>query len=311
MCASLPDTLNTTRLWLEPWGEQHTELLVRLSANPEVMRYIGAGKVWTRAEAAQIAAAQVRHWREHGFGWRPARAKRSGELIGFMALNRAGEGTVGLDRDEYELGWWLTPSVWGRGLAREGGLALCREAFGGLGAPSVVARIQPANARSIKVARAIGLVYDFSTTGRTGEPVDVYRLRATRRAADRATAPDMAALSEGEHVRANPSVEERDLERPLGDRGRLSDQLMQARFGHRALALLVGIDPVGCPERLAVELHPEPHRLAIGPRPHDQVQVAGPEPMDDLALRSIECRRLSLDRPIARQRPLVERQPWR
>jgi RimJ/RimL family protein N-acetyltransferase len=182
--------------------------------------------VWTRAEAEQIAAAQGRHWREHGFGWRPAREKSSGELIGFMALNLAGDGTAGLDRDEYELGWWLTPAVWGRGLAREGGSALCREALGGLGAPSVVARIQPANARSIKVARAIGLVQDFSTTGRTGEPVEVYRLRATGHAVHRGTTPEMAGLSEGEHVGANPGVEERDLERPLGDRGRLSDQLM-------------------------------------------------------------------------------------
>jgi RimJ/RimL family protein N-acetyltransferase len=271
MCASLPDTLDTTRLWLEPWGEQHTQLLLRLSTNPEVMRYIGAGAVWTRAEATRIAAAQGRHWREHGFGWRPAREKSSGELIGFMALNLAGDGTVGLDRDEYELGWWLTPSAWGRGLAREGGLALRQEAFAVLGAPSVVARIQPANARSIKVAHAIGLIYDFKTTGRTGEPVEVYRLRATRHAADRATTPDRAGLSEGEHVRANSGVEERDLERPLGDRGRLPDQLMQARFGHGALALRVGIDPVGCPERLAVELHAEPHRLAIRRRPHYQV----------------------------------------
>jgi RimJ/RimL family protein N-acetyltransferase len=180
MCASLPDTLETDRLRLEPWSERHTELLVRLSAEPEVMRYIGAGAVWTRPQAEQVAAAQRQHWKEHGFGWRPAREKSSGVLVGFIALNLAGEGTVGLDRDEYEIGWWLSPSVWGRGLAREGGLALCREAFATLGAPSVVARIQPDNGRSISVAQAIGLTHDFRTTGGAGEPVAVYRLRAAR-----------------------------------------------------------------------------------------------------------------------------------
>ena len=44
-----------------------------------------------------------------------------------------------------------------------------------LGAPSVVARIQPLNGPSIAVATAIGLSLDFRTTGPSGEPVAVYR----------------------------------------------------------------------------------------------------------------------------------------
>jgi RimJ/RimL family protein N-acetyltransferase len=188
-------TLETARLRLEPWGEQHTELLVRLSSNPEVTRFVGAGVPWTRAQAETIAAAQGRRWREHGFGWRPAREKSSGELIGFVALNLVGEGTAGLDRDEHEIGWWLAPSAWGRGFAREGALALCHEAFVVLGAPSVVARIQPANVRSIKVAQAIGLTREFTTTGTTGEPIEVYRLRATRSATDRVNTPGRTAAS--------------------------------------------------------------------------------------------------------------------
>jgi ribosomal-protein-alanine N-acetyltransferase len=98
-----------------------------------------------------------------------------------MALSFAGEGTAGLAADEYEIGWWLAPQAWGRGLAREGALAMRDEAFDALGAPSVVARIQPANAPSIAVAVAAGLRYDFSTTGKTGDPIDVYRLAAVDR----------------------------------------------------------------------------------------------------------------------------------
>ncbi|MEA2291656.1 MAG: hypothetical protein QOF17_676, partial [Solirubrobacteraceae bacterium] len=55
------------------------------------------------------------------------------------------------------------------------------EAFDALDAPSVVARIQPGNARSIAVAEAAGLEHDFSPTGKTGEPVAVYRLAAVDR----------------------------------------------------------------------------------------------------------------------------------
>jgi RimJ/RimL family protein N-acetyltransferase len=169
-----PATRETARLLLHPWGEEHTELLVRLSALPEVTRYVALGETWSRAKAEEAAAAARRHWSEHGFGWRPAADKASGELVGFMALSFAGEGIPGVAPDEYEIGWWLAPQAWGRGLAREGARAISDEAFE-LGAPSVVARIQPANARSIATARAAGLTYDFSTTGRSGEPVDVYR----------------------------------------------------------------------------------------------------------------------------------------
>jgi RimJ/RimL family protein N-acetyltransferase len=86
---------------LRPWGETHVELLVRLSSMPEVTRFVGSGVPWPRAKAEEAAAAQLRHWSDHGFGWRVAAEKATGDLVGFMALNFAGEGTVGLDAAEY------------------------------------------------------------------------------------------------------------------------------------------------------------------------------------------------------------------
>jgi RimJ/RimL family protein N-acetyltransferase len=138
-----PAALETARLLLHPWSEQHTELLVRLSAMPEVMRFVGPGVAWPRAKAEDVAAAQRQHWSEHGFGWRPATDKATGDLVGFMALNFAGEGTVGLDAAEYEIGWWLAPEAWDRGLAREGAQAMRDVAFDALDAPSVIAASSP------------------------------------------------------------------------------------------------------------------------------------------------------------------------
>lgn len=176
-------TLETPGLRLVRWDKPHTQLLVQLSSIPEVMRFIGSGVPWSRAKAEEVAAVQRQHWSQHGFGWRPATDKVTGHLVGFMALSFAGDGTAGLDATEYEIGWWLAPQAWGRGLAREGALAMRDEAFDALKAPSVVARIQPANAPSIAVAKATGLKYEFSTTGKTGEPVVVYRLAAVDRPA--------------------------------------------------------------------------------------------------------------------------------
>lgn len=171
--------IQTDRLVLVPWSAEHTELLARLSSIPEVMTFIGSGDLWSRAKAEEVASAARQHWAEHGFGWRAAIERAGGDYVGFLALNFAGEGTARVDADEYEIGWWIDPVVWGQGFAREGGAAIRDEALGGLNAPSVIARIQPSNDRSIAVAESLGLTYDFFTTGKFGEPVSVYRLTAS------------------------------------------------------------------------------------------------------------------------------------
>ncbi len=175
MTASLP--LRTARMTLDPWAESDFKLLGDLARTPAVMRYIGDGATWPDARIADVGAHVVEHWHRHGFGWRVARV--DGAAIGLIALNFAGEG-AGVDAAEYEIGWWLAPSAWGRGLAREGAAAVRDEAFGRVGAPSIVARIQPANAASLAVAAAIGLSHESESTGRGGEKIAVLRLTTDR-----------------------------------------------------------------------------------------------------------------------------------
>jgi [ribosomal protein S5]-alanine N-acetyltransferase len=170
-------TLRTDRLRLRPWAESDTGLLGTLAMTPAVMRYIGDGTTWSDARVHAVAAHNREHWRAFGFGWRVATLASDDAPIGFIALNFAGEGS-GVDAGEYEIGWWLAPTIWGRGLAREGAAALRDEAFERLGAPSIVARIAPANAASLAVAQAIGLRHDSESVGRGGEPIAVLRLSA-------------------------------------------------------------------------------------------------------------------------------------
>jgi RimJ/RimL family protein N-acetyltransferase len=181
------ETLRTARLHLEPWSDEASDLLGQLARTPAVVRYIGDGRPWSDARIADVVDLAQRHWASNGFGWRLAR--ESGTPVGFIALGYAGQG-AGIAADEYEIGWWLAPSAWGRGLAREGATAVRDEAFTRVGAPSIVARIQPANAASHAVARAIGLSRESQTRGRAGEPVDVLRLSAVEwRALPRSARP--------------------------------------------------------------------------------------------------------------------------
>lgn len=171
--------LETTRLRLDPWSKPHTGLLVRLAMTPEVMQFIGEGRVWSRQRAEDVAAHAREHWRRHGFGWRAAIDRETGVAVGVSMLNFAGEGS-GIEPGEYEIGWWLQPSAWGNGLAREGAIAIRDEAFCRVGAPSVVARIAPGNAASLSVATAIGLMAEGESRGRFGEPIAVLRLTVER-----------------------------------------------------------------------------------------------------------------------------------
>jgi hypothetical protein len=72
-------------------------------------------------------------------------------------------------------------------------------------------------------------------------------------------------------------AEERDLEGTVGDGAGLADELVQPLSGHRSVALVVNIGPVGRARRLPVEEHAEPHGRARYCRPHDHVEVAGVE----------------------------------
>jgi RimJ/RimL family protein N-acetyltransferase len=174
------ETLHTSRLRLEPWSEADTHHFGVLARTPAVVRYIGDGTTWTDARIHDVSERNVEHWRAHGFGWRNARLTGDGNArVGLIALSFAGEGS-GVDAAEYEIGWWLAPSAWGQGLAREGAAAVRDEAFERLGAPSVVARIQAANAASLAVAAASGLTYESESTGRAGEPFAVLRLDRER-----------------------------------------------------------------------------------------------------------------------------------
>ena len=147
-----------------------------MAADPRVVRYIGDGQCWSPQRIDEVSRIVTEHWRVNEFGWRVVVHREADEPVGFCMLNYLGEGTAGLDPREFEIGWWLVPAVWRQGLASEAAEAVCREAFERVGAPSVVARLQPDNHASAGVAARLGMSREFETTGRFGEVVSVYRL---------------------------------------------------------------------------------------------------------------------------------------
>jgi RimJ/RimL family protein N-acetyltransferase len=70
----------------------------------------------------------------------------------------------------------LDPAAWSRGIATEAASAIRDEAFSRLSAKRIVARLQPRNRASGRVAARLGMRLHGDAAGRSGERVSVYIL---------------------------------------------------------------------------------------------------------------------------------------
>jgi hypothetical protein len=107
-------------------------------------------------------------------------------------------------------------------------------------------------------------------------------------------------------VGVNTGIEKFDLEGVVRDGAALAHELIEAMLGDDAGTIRRRIDAVAIAGQSAVDSHTETHRLAVTVRPEHQMKVARVEAIDDASTCSIENRVLAVDRPIAREAPLVE-----
>jgi RimJ/RimL family protein N-acetyltransferase len=150
--------LRTERLVLRPWRDDDLVQFAAMSADLEVMRWIGAPL--TREQSDAVAARIRAGFEKHGFG--------------LLAVDVPGEATfagfVGLSVPAFEahftpcveIGWRLARVHQGRGYASEGALAVLAYAFGELGLDEVVSFTAASNEASRRVMERIGLARDPS-----------------------------------------------------------------------------------------------------------------------------------------------------
>ena len=108
-------TLETERLRLRMFRETDLDAYAAMSADPEVMRYLGAtGEPLTRREAWRQMAMFLGHWQLRGYGVWVVEERASGALVGRIGLFNP-DGWPGL-----ECIWTLARGAWGKGYATEG-----------------------------------------------------------------------------------------------------------------------------------------------------------------------------------------------
>ena len=170
------DVIETERLLLEALDASRLEEFVRLTADPQVMRYWGPGGAFTRDAAERNFAAALERLSEHGFGrrWLVAKPDRAG--LGFVDTKYFGDSCDDVSPDEIEIGWMVVRRAWGQGYATEAGAAIRDEAFDQLAVDSIVAVHHPANIASARIMEKLGMAFERDVVDANGWPYRLYRL---------------------------------------------------------------------------------------------------------------------------------------
>ncbi|MEM9441393.1 MAG: GNAT family N-acetyltransferase [Pseudomonadota bacterium] len=144
----------TPRLFLETWDLDDFEAFAAIARDADVMRFIAEGEPWPDSRIGWFMGKQAGLQETLGFCHWKMTDRTSRELLGFCGI--APLASVG----EIEIGWWLKPAHWQKGLAFEAAERVVRAAFDDYRIRRIVARAYRANTRSIALMERLGMTFD-------------------------------------------------------------------------------------------------------------------------------------------------------
>jgi RimJ/RimL family protein N-acetyltransferase len=150
--------IETERLRLRPWNDEDLLPFAKMNADPRVREYFPSLLSREESDASVVRFRQIRE--TDGFGFLAAELREKPTFIGFIGLQTMSFPLPGVSQPAVEIGWRLTPEVWGRGLATEGARAVLQVAFTQMQLAEVVAIAVPANLPSRRVMEKLGMTYD-------------------------------------------------------------------------------------------------------------------------------------------------------
>ncbi|MEP3279094.1 MAG: GNAT family N-acetyltransferase [Stappiaceae bacterium] len=165
----------TPRLLLQTWSLDDFDAFAVLARDPEVMRFISSGDTWSDAKIGWFMGLQSAYHETLGYCLWKLIDRADGAFIGFCGLAPLSM------LDETEIGWWLKPSYWRKGLASEAADEVARAAFEHHHLDRIVARAYRANAPSVAIMERLGMTFDRALdSGPAGEVV-LFKLNAPDR----------------------------------------------------------------------------------------------------------------------------------
>jgi RimJ/RimL family protein N-acetyltransferase len=159
--------LETERLLLRPLSLEDLDVFAAFYSDPEVMRYLGAGRTLSPDETAASFRRMLRSFELDGFGQLAVERAKNGELVGrcgFLVWNAEtltptteAEATA---PTELEIGYALGRDFWGQGYATEAATVVRDQALGPMGRTRLIAFVRPENLASARVAEKLGMRHE-------------------------------------------------------------------------------------------------------------------------------------------------------
>jgi len=147
----MPPILRTGRLVLRPFEHEDAADLLRVFAEPDVVRYWSSG-AWTDIAQAEAMIAEARQaYRDGGLARYAIALADTNRLIGICNLRGFFE-----QNRRCELGYALGRAYWGQGFAAEALEALLDHAFHVLDINRIEADIDPRNEASARLLEKLG-----------------------------------------------------------------------------------------------------------------------------------------------------------
>jgi RimJ/RimL family protein N-acetyltransferase len=162
--------LTTERLLLRPRRPEDVPAIVRMNTDPEVVRFVGDGRVPNPVELERRTRERVSTDFGLGLGyWSVFLRERPDDYLGYVVLSPVPVSTY------IELSYGIQRNAWGRGFATEASRAGLEFGFRVRGLPEIVALTYPDNLRSQRVVAKLG----FTSAGMRhayGQDLLFYRL---------------------------------------------------------------------------------------------------------------------------------------
>jgi RimJ/RimL family protein N-acetyltransferase len=148
----------TDRLFVREWNPaEDAEQAFTIYGDPEVMYFIPP--VVENVEAVQQRLAErIAFYRQlnNGTGFWAIVEKATNQIVGTVLLKQLPDNDKNLTQD-YEVGWHLRRSAWGKGYATEAGRRALEYGFQVLKLPVIYAVVKPDNYASIRVTQRLGM----------------------------------------------------------------------------------------------------------------------------------------------------------
>lgn len=150
--------METERLRMHCWDPEDIAGEINafrpIATDSEVMRFINNGIPWTEARMREFIEKQLRQFAALRLCYWKLISKDSNEFCGICGLQPLAE------TGEPEVGWWLTPSYWGKGLATEAASAALAYGFEQTSIDHVVAVAVPENRASTHLMGKLGMTHE-------------------------------------------------------------------------------------------------------------------------------------------------------